>query len=472
MDEIKTNEKPLSDEDKQLGQNFGFFSLMKFALPSMFALVFVAVYQLVDGMFIEKFVGSPEVGEISIAAVNLFYPILSLYVASGIMLGTGGNAVVVKLLGEGKKKEADRVFSETIIFSVIVSVVISAICLIFRENIMVWLGASEINIEYLRPYYTVLSAAGPVIMLQMVLGVMLIGEGRSVLAAVLLIIGGVLNCVLDWLFMAVFNWGISGAAIATAIGYAVTILYAFYYYSPIGKSKYKIGFTRIRFKEIGFICFNGSSEMISNLSGGVTALFMNHIIFRFQGEIGQSALSVVLYFQFVIIAVFMGFTMAVAPVFSYHYGTGNREMRAKVFKLSMIWTAIIGVVLSAVFFLLRGPVVGLFFTEGTEIYDITMKGFIFAVPAALFVGFNAFSSALFTAFSNGGISAFLSVLRTLVILTGMLFLLSWLFGENGMWLSWTVTEVISLVVSVIFLFAFRKKYGYVKATPHKDRFAT
>lgn len=472
MDEIKTNEKPLSKEDEQLGQNFGFFSLMKFALPSMFALVFVAVYQLVDGMFIEKFVGSPEVGEISIAAVNLFYPILSLYVASGIMLGTGGNAVVVKLLGEGKKKEADRVFSETIIFSVIVSVVISAICLIFRENIMVWLGASEINIEYLRPYYTVLSAAGPVIMLQMVLGVMLIGEGRSVLASVLLIIGGVLNCVLDWLFMAVFNWGISGAAIATAIGYAVTILYAFYYYSPIGKSKYKIGFTRIRFKEIGFICFNGSSEMISNLSGGVTALFMNHIIFRFQGEIGQSALSVVLYFQFVIIAVFMGFTMAVAPVFSYHYGTGNREMRAKVFKLSMIWTAIIGVVLSAVFFLLRGPVVGLFFTEGTEIYDITMKGFIFAVPAALFVGFNAFSSALFTAFSNGGISAFLSVLRTLVILTGMLFLLSWLFGENGMWLSWTVTEVISLVVSVIFLFAFRKKYGYVKATPHKDRFAT
>ncbi len=469
MDEIKTKEKPISDEDKQLGQNFGFFSLMRFALPSIFALVFVAVYQLVDGMFIEKFVGTPEVGEISIAAVNLFYPILSLFVAAGIMLGTGGNAVVVKLVGEGKKKEADRVFSETIIFSVIVSVIIAALCLIFRETIMVWLGASEINVEYLRPYYTVLSAAGPVIMLQMALGVMLIGEGRSVLAAVLLIIGGVLNCVLDWLFMAVFNWGITGAAIATAIGYAVTIFYAFYYYSPIGKSKYKIGFTRIRLKEIGFICFNGSSEMISNLSGGVTALFMNHIIFRFQGEIGQSALSVVLYFQFVIIAVFMGFTMAVAPVFSYHYGTGNKEMRAKVFKLSILWTTILGIVLSVIFFLLREPIVGLFFTSGTHIYELTMKGFLFAVPAALFVGFNAFASALFTAFSNGGISAFLSILRTLIILTGMLFLLSWLFGENGMWVSWSVTEAISLIVSAVFLFAYRKKYAYVKLKKLEDK---
>lgn len=469
MDEIKPNETPLTEDDKQLGQNFGFFSLMKFAVPSIFALVFVAVYQLVDGMFIEKFVGTPEVGEISIAAVNLFYPILSLFVAAGIMLGTGGNAVVVKLLGEGKKKEADRIFSETIIFSVIVSVIISAICLIFRETIMVWLGASEINVEYLRPYYTVLSAAGPVIMLQMALGVMLIGEGRSVLAAVLLIIGGVLNCVLDWLFMAVFHWGITGAAIATAIGYAVTIFYAIYYYSPVGKSKYKIRITGIKIREIGFICFNGSSEMISNLSGGVTALFMNHIIFRFQGEIGQSALSVVLYFQFIIIAVFMGFTMAVAPVFSYHYGTGNKEMRAKVFKLSILWTAILGIVLSVLFFLFREPIVGLFFNKGTRIYELTMKGFMFAVPAALFVGFNAFASALFTAFSNGGISAFLSVLRTLIILTGMLFLLSWLFGENGMWVSWAATEAISLVVSAVFLFAYRKKYAYVKLKKQEDK---
>ena len=462
MDEITKTADSVKEDDKQLGQNFGFFSLMKFAIPSIFALVFVAVYQLVDGMFIEKFVGTPEVGEISIAAVNLFYPILSLFVAAGIMLGTGGNAVVIKLIGEGKKKEADRVFSETIIFSMIVSVLLAAICLIFRETIMVWLGASEINVEYLRPYYTILSAAGPVIMLQMALGVMLIGEGRSVLAAVLLIIGGVLNCVLDWLFMAVFHWGISGAAFATVIGYAVTIFYAIYYYSPIGKSKYHIGLTGIRFKEIGFICFNGSSEMISNLAGGVTALFMNHIIFRYQGEIGQSALSVVLYFQFVIIAVFMGFSMAVAPVFSYHYGTGNKEMRAKVFKLSMLWTAILSVVLSSLFFLFREPIVGLFFTKGTAIYDLTMKGFLFAIPAALFVGFNSFASGLFTAFSNGGISAFLSILRTLVILTGMLFLLSWLFGENGMWMSWAVTEAFSLIISMIFLIAYRKKYAYVK----------
>ncbi len=462
MDEITKTADSVKEDDKQLGQNFGFFSLMKFAIPSIFALVFVAVYQLVDGMFIEKFVGTPEVGEISIAAVNLFYPILSLFVAAGIMLGTGGNAVVIKLIGEGKKKEADRVFSETIIFSMIVSVLLAAICLIFRETIMVWLGASEINVEYLRPYYTILSAAGPVIMLQMALGVMLIGEGRSVLAAVLLIIGGVLNCVLDWLFMAVFHWGISGAAFATVIGYAVTIFYAIYYYSPIGKSKYHIGLTGIRFKEIGFICFNGSSEMISNLAGGVTALFMNHIIFRYQGEIGQSALSVVLYFQFVIIAVFMGFSMAVAPVFSYHYGTGNKEMRAKVFKLSMLWTAILSVVLSSLFFLFREPIVGLFFTKGTAIYDLTMKGFLFAIPAALFVGFNSFASGLFTAFSNGGISAFLSILRTLVILTGMLFLLSWLFGENGMWMSWAVTEAFSLIISMIFLKKKKKKYAYVK----------
>ena len=447
----------LSEEEKiELSKDFNFVGLMKFVFPSIFTFVFIAVYQMVDGFFIEKFVG-----DLAIGSVNLYMPIICLLIAIGIMLGTGANAKMVKKVGEGKTEEASRTFSNTIIFSVVISIIISLIGIIFANPIMRLCGATAGNIEYLRPYYMVLTSFSVAIMLQTALGILIIGEGKSVQAAIVIIIGGVLNCVLDYIFMQKFNMGIKGAAIATVIGYLSTVIYAFFYYIVAQKSIYKFKFTKINLKEIGQISFNGSSDMISNFAGGVTSLIMNHLAFRYYKEIGVSALSVALYFQFLIEAIFMGFTSAVEPIFSFHYGTGNTKMRKKVFKLSIIWIFIISIIASIVAFIFNENIVSIFFEKGTEIFDITQMGLKIFIIATIFLGYNTFFSGLFTAFSNGVISAILSFIRSLFILVICLYLLSHLFGGIGLWSAWTVSETISFAISVVFVLKYRNRYEYL-----------
>ena len=396
------------DQEKELSQEFTFWSLLKFVAPSIFTFVFIGVYQMVDGLFIERFVG-----ELAISAVNLYYPIISLFIAVGIMIGTGGNAVIVKKVGEGRRKEAGQTFSRVMTFTVLCGIVFTAVCLAFADPIMRLCGA-----------------------------------------------GGVLNCVLDYVFMAKLDMGIKGAAIATVIGYCSTIAYAVWFYSIARKSSYHLELAKPDMKEIGGICFNGSSDMISNLAEGVTVLFMNHLAYRCYGEVGVSALAVITYVQVLISMVFMGYTSAVEPVFSYHYGSGNTGMRKRVYRLSICWNLVLGAVTMLVLFVLRPTLVGIYFDEGTDFYNIASLGYLIMLPACVFIGLNIFGSGLFTAFGNGVVSGLLSLIRSLIILTACLYGLTALFGGPGLWSAWPAAEILSCFVTVFFLRKYRGKYQY------------
>ena len=448
-------QEPKIAQDEELAQDFSFWSLFTFTAPSIFTFVFIAVYQMVDGLFIERFVG-----DLAISAVNLYYPVVCLFIAVGIMIGTGGNAVIVRKVGEGKRKEAGETFSRIINFTILIGILITVVCLTFSDPIMRLCGATAGNIEYLRPYYMMLSAFSITILLQSELGILIIGEGQTVTAAIVIMIGGVLNCVLDYYFMGVLKLGIWGAAAATVIGYCSTIIYAVWFYIIGGKSSYKLELARPDLREIGAVCFNGSSDMVSNLAGGVSVLIMNHLAYRCYREIGVSALSVITYMQFLIEAVFMGFTTAVEPIFSYHYGSGNVAMRKKVYKYSVQWCVLLGAVLIIVLFFLRGVITGIYFKPDTEFYRISMLGYMISLPACLFSGYNQFGSGLFTAFSNGIISGFLSLVRTFIVLIICLFLLTALFSGRGLWSAWPAAELISFIITAVFLWKYRSKYKY------------
>ena len=443
------------DQEKELSQDFTFWSLLKFVAPSIFTFVFIGVYQMVDGLFIERYVGP-----LAISAVNLYYPIISLFIAVGIMIGTGGNAVIVKKVGEGRRKEAGQTFSRVMTFTVLCGLVFTALCLLFAEPIMRLCGATDGNIGYLRPYYMTLSAFSLAILLQSELGILIIGEGKTVVAAVVIMIGGVLNCVLDYVFMAKMHMGIRGAALATVIGYCSTIVYAVWFYIIGRKSSYHLELAKPDMREIGAICFNGSSDMISNLAEGITVLFMNHLAYRCYGEEGVSALAVITYVQVLISMVFMGYTSAVEPIFSYHYGSGNVEMRRRVFRLSIVWNLVLGAVSMALLFLLRGWMVSIFFQKGTAFYDIAAEGYLIILPACLFIGYNLFGSGLFTAFGNGVVSGLLSLLRTFVVLTLCLYGLTALFGGPGLWSAWPAAELVSAFITFFALKKYRGQYQY------------
>ncbi len=443
------------EQDKELAQEYSFFSLLKFVGPSIFVFVFIAVYQMVDGFFIDHFVN-----DAAISAINLYYPILCMFIALGIMFGTGGNAMIVRLVGEGNRKKAGQVFSELIIFTLGIGILITAACLLAADPIMRLCGATDGNIDYLRPYYMVMSAFAIPIMMQSMLGILVIGEGKTVTAAIVIMVGGVLNCALDYLFMGPLQMGIYGAAIATVIGYFSTIVYAVFYYVIGKKSSYRLEWTKIRMKEIGKICFNGSSDLATNLAGSVTMLMMNHIAFRCYGEVGVSSLAVWSYMEFAIAAVFMGYTTAIEPLFSYHYGKGNTKERQKLYRYSMAWTVIMGVILMAVLFIVRGQIIGLFFNPGTEYYDIAMRSLMFSLPACILIGINNFVSGMFTAFSNGLVSFILSMIRTFVVFVVCIYALSAVFGGDGLWIAWPAAELVSLIPTFFCVKKFRSRYQY------------
>lgn len=451
QEEVGKNEEDYA----KLSQDFHLFSFMKYIFPSIFTFIFIAAYQIVDGVFIEKYVD-----ELAISVVNLYYPVISLFIALGLMIGTGANAYIVSLIGKKETEKANQAFSDCIIFIVGLGIVIGVICVVFADPFMRMLGATDITIPYLRPYYRTLSACALLILLQSVLGNLIIGEGKMVLAAVLSIIGGILNCVLDYVFMKYFHWNIQGAALATAIGYAIPVVYGFWYYFIKRKSIYHFQWKKISFSVIGKMSFNGSSEFFSNIASGITAFFMNHMILRYQNEIGISALTVLQYIQVFITMFYMGFCTAAAPVFSFYDGSGEITMRKRVFRICLIWITIFSVGISVVLFVTKDFLIGLFFAGGDDAYLIAQRGYLLFLGGSLFVGINTFASSVFTAFSNGLISAVLSVSRTMIIFIGMIFLLDFFFGETGVWSAWTVTEAISVFISLFFLLRYRKRYQW------------
>ncbi|WP_408070458.1 MATE family efflux transporter [Butyrivibrio sp. JL13D10] len=443
------------DQEKELSQKFTFLSFLEFVAPSIFVFVFIAVYQIVDGLFIEMFIG-----DLAIASINLYFPIVTLMIAIGVMIGTGGNALIILKVGKGRKKQAGETFSRITLFTIILGIILTVILLAFADPIMHLCGATEGNIVYLRPYYNIMSLFSLTVLLQSVFGILVIGEGKSVVAAIVIVVGGTLNCILDYVFMGFFHMGISGAAIATVIGYSSTIVYVIWYYFITKQSSYTFELAKPDMAEMLLVCFNGSSDMISNLAQAITVLFSNHLAYKFYGETGVSALAVVTYVQVFIMMVFMGITSAIEPVFSYNYGSGNIPNRKNAYRLGMLWSVILGVLCTVVLFVFSEQVVSVFFDPGTEFYDVAYTGYLLTLPGCLFAGINIFGSGVFTAFSNGLVSGILSALRSFVFLTACLFGLTALINEKGLWLAWPVAEAISLVTTVFALRFFRVRYRY------------
>lgn len=447
----KTQEQ---SDNSRLNRDFTLPGMFAFSFPIMVGMLVTALFSIGDGFFINLYVG-----DIAMSAINLFYPMLSILLASGIMLGTGGNAIMVREIGANNPQKSNKVFSQIVEVAIGFSLVYEILALVFKNPILNLLGATEITTPFLNNYYIPLILISPAVLLQGVMGIFLVGEGKQMLAAILALLAGVLNLFLDFLFMGPLDMGIVGASIATAIGYVVsTILMLIYYFGK--HSIYRFHITKLEWSSIWETLFNGSSEMVTNLSTGVTTLIMNHLAIGLYGENGVSVLTVVMYIQFLMMALFMGFSEAIGPVFSFHYGSGNVPMRKKIFKMSFQLIAILTVVVAILFIFFDYLFIGIFFPQGSDLFELSKFGMMMILTSCPFFGVNVFASGLFTAFSNGKISALLSTLRTLVLLIVALYSLTFLFGEIGFWLATTVAEALTFIFSVYFMAKYRKVYEW------------
>ena len=439
----------------KLSDSFSYKRLIRFTLPSVAMMVFTSIYGVVDGFFVSNYAGKT-----AFAAVNLIMPFLMLLGTVGFMFGTGGSALVAKYMGQGRAEKANRLFSLFVYFSAVLGTVISVLAFIFIRPIAVALGADGAMLQNCVLYGRIIIAAAPAFILQQEFQSSFVTAQKPTLGLIATVVSGVTNMVLDALFVGGFGWGIAGAAAATALSQLVGAVIPLCYFFRKNNSPLRLGKTGYNGKALLKAAANGSSELMSNVSMSLVNMLYNFQLMKYAGENGVASYGVLMYVNFVFIAVFIGYSIGMAPVVSFHFGAGNhgelRSLRRKSFVL--IGSCAVAMLLLAELF--STPLARFFVGYDAELLQLTARGFQIFSFSFLFAGLSIFGSAFFTALNDGLTSAFISFLRTLVFQVAAVLLLPLIFGINGIWFSVVAAELVACAVSLIFIAAKRKKYGY------------
>lgn len=440
----------------QLSDHFTYRKLFRFTLPSIVMMVFTSIYGVVDGYFISNYAGKT-----AFASVNLVMPFIMILGGMGFMIGTGGTALVSVVLGQKDHERANRYFSMMIYLTVIMGVILSVLGFTFMKSIAVLLGATEEMLADCVLYGRIVISFTTAFMLQNVFQSFLIAAEKPKFGLVVTVIAGATNMVLDWLFVGVFGWGVAGAAAATGLSQCAGGLVPLIYFLLPNKSLLRLTRTKLELIPLLKACGNGSSELMSNISSSVVSMIYNFQLLKYIGENGVSAFGVLMYVQFIFVAIFIGYSIGCAPVVSYHYGAGNSPEVKNMLKKSMLLMGTLGVLLSALAFCLAEPLAKIFVGYDAELHALTSHAFRLFSFSFLLAGFNIYCSSFFTALNNGAISAAVSFLRTLVFQTSAVLILPLILDVDGIWLSNAFAEVFAFAISAIFLIAKRKKYHYM-----------
>ena len=430
----------------QLSDHFTYKKLLRFVFPSIIMMVFTSIYGVVDGFFVSNFAGKT-----SFAAINLIMPFVMVLGGIGFMIGTGGTALVSKILGEGDRKRANQTFSMMILLTLILGVILSVVGVIFLPPVARFLGATEEMMHDCVLYGRIVVGFTVTFMLQNVFQSFLIAAEKPKVGLAVTVAAGVTNMVLDALFIAVFHWGVAGAAIATGISQFVGGVIPLIYCLRPNSSLLHITGTSLHIRPILNACANGSSELMSNISSSVVSMIYNFQLMKYAGEDGVSAYGVLMYVQFIFIAIYVGYAIGCAPIVGYHYGAENHAELKNMLKKSIWLMGGAGVILTALAAVLAAPLSRLFVGYDAGLFELTRHAFRIFSFAFLLAGFNIFASSFFTALNNGGVSAAISFLRTLVFQTSSVLILPIFLDIDGIWLAVTVAEVFAFIISLILM---------------------
>ena len=439
----------------QLSEHFTYKKLLRFTAPSMVMMVFTSIYGVVDGVFVSNFVGSE-----SFAAINLIMPFLMILGAVGFMLGSGGTALVSYTLGAGDRKRANEIFSLLIYVLIGVGAVFTVGGMIFLEPMARFLGADESLLPICVRYGHIILTALIPFMLQGAFQSLLVTAERPHFGLYITIAAGVCNMVLDALFIAVFKWGVVGAALATAISQYIGGVIPLLYFALPNKSKLRLCRTRLDLRSLAKASANGASEFMTNISTSIVTMLYNWQLMRLMGSDGVAVFGVIMYVNFIFLAIFLGYSMGSAPIVGYHYGAGNREELQGLFRKSLRLIAIMSVILTVAALVLARPLSMIFVSYDQALLSLTVRAFSIYSFSFLLSGFNIYASSFFTALNNGFLSALISFARTLVFQVAAVLLLPLILDIDGVWGAVIVAEALACVLSFTCLIRNRKKYGY------------
>lgn len=439
----------------QLSDHFNYKKLLRFTLPSIIMMVFTSIYGVVDGFFVSNFVGKTP-----FAAVNFIMPFLMILGAFGFMFGTGGSALIAKTMGEGDRDKAKQLFSLFIYVSAIFGIIIAVLGIIFIRPIATFLGAEGTMLDNCVTYGRIILIALPAYMLQYEFQSFFVTAEKPQMGLVVTIAAGVTNIVLDALFVAIFDWGLVGAAAATAISQAVGGIVPLIYFCRPNTSLLKLTKTKFNIKALVKACTNGSSELMSQVSMSLVSMLYNVQLMKYAGEDGIAAYGVLMYVNMIFLAAFIGYSVGTAPVIGYHYGANNHNELKNLLKRSLILIGTFSVLMLILAEILARPLAMIFVSYEQSLLDLTLRGFMIFSFSFLFAGIAIFGSSFFTALNNGLVSALISFLRTLVFQIAAVLIFPLIWGIDGIWISIVAAEIMAAIVTVLFLLGKRSKYHY------------
>ena len=440
----------------RLSEHFTYKKMLRFTLPSIIMMIFTSIYGVVDGFFISNYVGKTP-----FAAVNFIMPFLMILGAVGFMFGTGGSALISKTMGEGDNEKAKRIFSLFVYVTVACGIVIAALGIIFIHPVAELLGAEGQMLEDCVTYGRIILVALPFYMLQYEFQSFFSTAEKPQLGLGVTVAAGLTNIVLDALFMMVFKWGLIGGAAATAISQMIGGIVPLIYFLRPNTSLLKLTKTSFDGKALLKACINGSSELMSNISMSIVSMLYNTQLLKYAGEDGVAAYGVLMYVNMIFLAAFIGYSVGTSPVIGYHYGANNQTELKSLLKKSGSIICAFAICMFMFAEVLANPLAGIFVGYDEALMDMTINAFRIFSFSFLCAGFSIFGSAFFTALNNGLISALISFLRTLVFQVIAVLVLPIFFGLNGIWFSIVTAEIISVIVTLAFIFGKRKKYGYM-----------
>ncbi len=438
-----------------IAKNFGFVGLLRFSLPTVIMMMFVATYVIADGIFISRYVGTA-----ALSATNIVYPLINVMMGVGVMLGTGGSAIIGRELGEGKEQLAREHFTLITLFAFGMGIVLSLFCFIFIEPLSIFLGSDEPLLPYCIDYGSIMVLFYAFSILQILFQVFFVTAGKPKIGLMLNLASGISNIVFDYIFIVLMDMGIKGAAWGTVTSFLIGGIPPLFYFMKPRAILYFVK-PKWNFRVLKNSMSNGVSEMITNTSAGVTTYLFNRVMMQMMGQDGVAAITIMLYAKFLFASAYMGFANGVAPLFSYQYGRRDDVQLKRLFKMSTSIIIISSIVISILSIVLAEPTILIFTPRDSHTYAITLEGYKICAVHLLFSGVNIFASAFFTALSNGVLSAFISSLRTFVCVSGCIIFLPKILGISGVWLAIPISELLTIIVSIILFIAARKKYRYL-----------
>ncbi|WP_455616986.1 MATE family efflux transporter [Eisenbergiella sp.] len=442
-------------ENNNLEREITIGSLLKFTLPTIIVMIFSTLYGMVDGVFVARLINTD-----ALSSVNIVMPLITVATSLGMMFATGGSAIAAKLIGENQTKEARQTFSLMVAATFVTGLVIAILGIVFIEPLLTLLGATKDIYSYCHDYAYFILLLLPASMTSMIFQVFFITAGKATLGMMINIISGISNIVFDYIFIKYCGWGIAGAAIATSMGFAITTIAGLIYFTVNRKNALYLTKPKVNGKVLLHSCTNGASEMVSNLSQGVTLILYNNVIIRIAGVDGVAAITILLYVTDLLIAIFIGYATGISPLISYNYGKNEHSRLKKIHNISLKSICFFSIVVFLIGQLTAGNLVSIFSPVGTNVYDLAVQGFRLFGFAFLFMGISIYGSAMFTAYSDGKVSAIISALRTFVFIIAAVLMLSIIWGLNGVWLSLPVAELLGMLVTVYFFRKYRNKYNY------------